>query len=254
MIRLPSKRSLVVALAGLALLTQGCAAEFPIGAQQSRGAALGDACGGAEGVSCGADAFCQLAAGAACSGGAGICTTRPQTCPASNAPVCGCDGKTYANACAAQLAGASSASTSAGACSADARCVDASVASVRVAKVTLGAVPGCVPSQRTVTYERSTGVMAWPACDASATGGTSYAEVRRTLSAVEAKRVEDALAALTYVEHPTCGGYDGLEYFMDTTATSGAIVQYSAFDINCYGYRQAAGLPALYALFEELKG
>lgn len=135
--------------------------------------------------------------------------------------------------------------------------IDAGVATVKVGKATLGGTPGCWPTERTVTFDRATLVMTWPACASSApagSGGTPYAEVTRTLTAAEASRVEAALAALTYVENPSCSAYDGLDYFMDATSKAGAVVQYSAYNVNCYGYRQAAGLPSLYALFEELRG
>jgi hypothetical protein len=55
---------------------------------------------------CAAEEFCRTRPGAC--GETGICEQRPEICTADAMfPVCGCDGSTYSNACAAASAGVS---------------------------------------------------------------------------------------------------------------------------------------------------
>ncbi len=71
---------------------------------------------------CGADQFCQRDEGVCAEGAIGVCTDLPTTCPTTIAPVCGCDGNTYDNACEASAAGVTIASEGAcptGACGGD---------------------------------------------------------------------------------------------------------------------------------------
>lgn len=111
-------RTSAVALA-FVLFACGGTSSTGVPANNSKdGASSGKSCGGMTGAPCAASEYCDYAIDAMCGAAdrMGTCKTKPQTCDDIHLAVCGCDDKTYANACEANAKGVSVAKT--GACGA----------------------------------------------------------------------------------------------------------------------------------------
>ncbi len=125
--------------------------------------AQGGMCGGIAGFQCQAGLYCAFAEGARCGAAdaSGVCQSRPDVCTQQFDPVCGCNDKTYPNACTAAREGISVVHS--GECAAPAAELPAAVLAEGALCGTRG-VPGACAEGLYCAYRR--------ACGADDSGGT----------------------------------------------------------------------------------
>lgn len=71
----------------------------------------GEMCGAYAGIQCGEGLYCATAEHCGSGDQAGVCKTKPEVCTMQFEQVCGCDTKSYGNACEAARVGVSVAHT-----------------------------------------------------------------------------------------------------------------------------------------------
>jgi hypothetical protein len=90
-----------------AMIGSPIAADYELAVSCKDGACLSQFCGGFAGLACPDGQYCNYNAGDLCGAAdaGGTCAAIPQFCTEEFAPVCGCGGETYGNACFAAMAG-----------------------------------------------------------------------------------------------------------------------------------------------------
>ena len=101
-----SAKSFVLRYAGTIAAAGAIAISACGGMEKPAGGATGGECGGIAGFTCPAGMFCDFEAGACGHGDSmGTCREIPEACTLECTPTCGCDGRSYCNACSAHAAG-----------------------------------------------------------------------------------------------------------------------------------------------------